>query len=197
MTLTPDFCWAQRKDKVFVTLSVPNVKADTAELKVTPEGRVYFKGVGGELGSQKEYELDIQLLHEVDAKEAKCGVSARDVHFVIPKSESGKWWPRLLREPGRNVHLSVDWNLWVDEDEEDEFDFGKHFGSRDMADLDFGADDEGDDEDDDDDALGGEDEDEKPGDEDALKSESGTVEPANKTAPAEGNGEVPTATEAQ
>jgi hypothetical protein len=157
MVLTPDFCWAQRKDKVFVTVKVPNVQKDTAVLKVTPEGQVYFKGTGGEIGHEREYELDIRLLHGIKAEEAQHGIQARQVYFVLPKAEAGEWWPRLLHDPGRNVHLSVDWNLWVDEDEDDQFDFGSHFGSRDMADLDFGMgddDDLGDDEDDDDDDEG-------------------------------------------
>lgn len=204
MPFTPDFSWAQRKDKVFVTVKVPNVKKDTAILKVTPEGQVYFKGIGGELGHEREYELDIRLLHEIKADEAQCGVQARQVYFVLPKAEAGQWWPRLLHDPGRNVHLSVDWGLWVDEDEDDQFDFGSHFGSRDMADLDFGMgdDDDADDEDiDDDDDLGNDDldgtapdeagaptaENHAEGDEqvdenDVVKSEEGAVAGAAKVA---------------
>jgi hypothetical protein len=201
MLYTPDFSWAQRKDKVFVTVKVPNVKKDTAVLKVTPEGQVYFKGIGGELGHEREYELDIRLLHGIKADEAQCGVQARQVYFVLPKAEAGEWWPRLLHDPGRNVHLSVDWSLWVDEDEDDQFDFGSHFGSRDMADLDFGMGDDDDDADDDDDIgddIGNEDldgaaeeadavstknhvrDDQEADENDMVKSEEGTVAEPSK-----------------
>lgn len=41
------------------------------------------------------------------------------------KKESGSYWERLLKQPGKNIHCKVDWEHWKDEDSEDEFDFGK------------------------------------------------------------------------
>lgn len=60
--LTPQFLWAQRKDQIFLTLDVPNVKKETAVINLTDEGKVYFKGFGGNLNQEVEYILDIMLL---------------------------------------------------------------------------------------------------------------------------------------
>jgi len=40
--------------------------------------------------------------------------------YLVKKEES-KWWSRLVKQEGRTpVFIKVDWNKWVDEDEQDE-----------------------------------------------------------------------------
>lgn len=47
----------------------------------------------------------------------------RQIVYVIQKAEK-KWWSRLIKQDGKPpVFLKVDWDKWVDEDEEN----GKHF----------------------------------------------------------------------
>ena len=36
------------------------------------------------------------------------------------KKEKGPYWPRLLKAPGKQQWLNVDWSRYIDEDEEDE-----------------------------------------------------------------------------
>ncbi len=37
------------------------------------------------------------------------------------KKEENKWWSRLIKQGGKApVFLKVDWDKWVDEDEEEE-----------------------------------------------------------------------------
>ncbi|XP_076940996.1 co-chaperone protein p23-1-like isoform X2 [Bidens hawaiensis] len=41
--------------------------------------------------------------------------------MYIVKKEESKWWARLIKQEGRTpVFIKVDWNKWVDEDEQDE-----------------------------------------------------------------------------
>jgi len=132
---TPEFLWAQRADEIYLTIDVPNVAKD-ATVKLTDDGKVYFKGVGGPQDDTHEYVLDIELLKPIKAETSKCNIGARSVQFRIQKAESGPYWERLLKA-GKNVHLKVDWNHWVDEDEEDNGQFGSGWDAKDMADLEF------------------------------------------------------------
>ena len=42
------------------------------------------------------------------------------------KKAENKWWSRLLKQEGKPpVFLKVDWDRWVDEDEEDQDQYNK------------------------------------------------------------------------
>ncbi len=139
-TLTPEFLWAQRKDQIYLTLNVPNVQKDGAKVSMKDEGRVTFTGKGGVLGKECDYALDITLLKGIKAADSVCKISPRSVVFRIVKKQPGPHWERLLKAEGRNVHCKIDWQHWVDEDEEDD-EFAPSFAeSKDHEDMDFSAD---------------------------------------------------------
>jgi hypothetical protein len=51
---------------------------------------------------------------------SKINVGLRNIFCVVEKAEKG-WWKRLLKGEGKTpLYLKVDWDKWVDEDEEDE-----------------------------------------------------------------------------
>lgn len=53
-------------------------------------------------------------------QESKASVTSRNICYLVQKVES-KWWSRLLKQEGKPpVFLKVDWDKWVDEDEQDE-----------------------------------------------------------------------------
>ncbi|GKB17878.1 fatty acid hydroxylase, partial [Tanacetum coccineum] len=61
--------------------------------------------------------------------ESKSSVGSRSIVYLIKKEES-KWWNRLLKQEGKTpAFVKVDWDKWVDEDEQDE---------KAAADMDFG-----------------------------------------------------------
>jgi prostaglandin-E synthase len=83
--------------------------------------------------ADKVYEFDIQLHGDVVKEESKFRTEARNVFLNIKKKEKGPYWPRLLKEATKHQWLHVDWNMYVDEDEDDgEVDLGQNFN-------DFGA----------------------------------------------------------
>lgn len=139
--LTPEFLWAQRKDQIYLTINVPNVKKDEATVTLTDDGHVYFKGPGGNVGHEEEYVLDVTLFKPVKADLSKWKITARSVFFRILKADSGPYWDRLLKAEGRNIHCKIDWDNWKDEDEdEDEYSFGSQFAdNKDLQDMDFGS----------------------------------------------------------
>jgi CS domain len=115
MPLLPTVLWAQRKDKAFVTIDVQDVKEQKIDLK---DNVLTFSGKAGT--DQQDYELSLEFHSDIDQEASKVSVSARHIFCVIMKKEEGHW-PRLTKDSGRHLtHIKCDWNLYVDEDEEDE-----------------------------------------------------------------------------
>jgi hypothetical protein len=51
-------------------------------------------------------------------QESKINVGVRGIFCVVQKAES-EWWKRLLKAEGKTPHyVKVDWDKWVDEDED-------------------------------------------------------------------------------
>ena len=91
MALSPTFTWAERTDKVYLTIEVQDVK--DAKIDLTDEGKVSFTGKGG--SEKKEYALDVQLFKGIKKDESKWAASDRHIVCVLIKQEEG-YWERLL-----------------------------------------------------------------------------------------------------
>ncbi|KAF8377222.1 hypothetical protein HHK36_030596 [Tetracentron sinense] len=123
----PSVKWAQRSDKLFISIELPDAK--DVKLKLDPEGKFFFSATSG--ADKIPYEIEIDLYDKVDVNESKASVGLRNICYLVKKAEE-KWWSRLLKQEGKPpVFLKVDWDKWVDEDEEQEHNFG--------ADMDFGG----------------------------------------------------------
>merc|ERR1712014_367437 len=77
------------------------------------DDKLVFTCDGGESG---KYELDVQLLHDINTKESRYAVRARVVEFRLQKLKK-VWWERLLREKARQHWLRVDFQNWKDEED--------------------------------------------------------------------------------
>ncbi|ONK65233.1 uncharacterized protein A4U43_C07F35040 [Asparagus officinalis] len=126
--------WAQRSDKVFITIELPDAK--DVKLKLEPEGRFYFSAKSPD---NTPYELDLELHDKVNVEESKAAVGLRHICYLVKKTEK-KWWSRLLKQEGKPpVFLKVDWDRWMDEDDEKEGKVGDmDFGDMDFSKLDMG-----------------------------------------------------------
>ncbi|GKD87746.1 HSP20-like chaperone, partial [Tanacetum coccineum] len=63
--------------------------------------------------------IDLPDAKDVDVNESKSSVGSRSIVYLIKKEES-KWWNRLLKQEGKTPgFVKVDWDKWVDEDEQD------------------------------------------------------------------------------
>jgi hypothetical protein len=71
---------------------------------------------------ERSYELDLELFAEVDPADVKQATTGRSITLAIPKKEAAdEHWPRLLKAAGKAPQfLKVDWDRWVDEDDEGE-----------------------------------------------------------------------------
>eukprot|EP00249_Psilotum_nudum_P001253 c13628_g1_i2 orf=844-1308(-) len=109
----PEVKWAQRSEKVFVTVELPDAKGP--KVKLEPEGKFTFSATVGP--DNQEYILDFELFDKINVQESKISIGLRNVFCVLQKAETG-WWKRLLKGVGKPPpYLKVDWNRWVDEDE--------------------------------------------------------------------------------
>lgn len=122
----PTVKWAQRPDKVYITIELPDAK--DVKLKLEPEGKFFFSATSGV--DNVPYEIDLDLYDKVDVNESLANVGLRNIRYLIKKAEN-KWWSRLLKQEGKPpIFLKVDWDKWVDEDEGQD--------SKSGADMDFG-----------------------------------------------------------
>jgi len=112
---TPAVVWAQRKDKVFLTIQLENCVNPSVEIK---DGSLYFKGKGGT--GQTDYEVLMEFNKEIDPEDSKYQTTGREIIFVLQKKEeSTGFWPRLLKDSKKVHYLKTDFSKWRDEDDSD------------------------------------------------------------------------------
>jgi len=111
--LTPPIRWAQRKDRVFLTVELRDIKNEKVEW-VSPS-ELKFSGTS----DGKHYGCVVGLFSDCNIEESKWNVSGLHMVFNLKKKDVG-YWKRLLKEDKKYNHIAVDWSKWVDEDEEEE-----------------------------------------------------------------------------
>eukprot|EP00771_Trimastix_marina_P002670 gnl/Trimastix_PCT/382.p1 GENE.gnl/Trimastix_PCT/382~~gnl/Trimastix_PCT/382.p1 ORF type:complete len:217 (+),score=45.40 gnl/Trimastix_PCT/382:48-653(+) len=126
----PDVLWAQREPNVFLTIDLPAVDKDHCTIRLEPEGRLVFTGVGGT--DRREFELNLELFKELNVEESKWEVLDRHVRMDLIKKDP-EWWPRLLKEKKRTHYIKVDWNKWKEEDDDDVDELGLSGGGMDFG----------------------------------------------------------------
>ncbi|KAI4374334.1 hypothetical protein MLD38_012341 [Melastoma candidum] len=118
MSRHPELKWAQRTDKVFLTVQLPDAK--DAKVNLDPEGVFSFSGKAG--SGNNLYEIKLELFDKVNVEESKINIGVRNIFCILEKAEK-VWWKRLLRGDGKPPHyVKVDWDKWVDEDEDNGMD---------------------------------------------------------------------------
>jgi hypothetical protein len=104
--------WAQRKDKVLVTIGVIDVRDPVLKI----EGNKFtFSGRAGET----TYASDIELFSEIDETASRYVVRPRGVEIALIKKDSTVWWPRLVKPTGKFHSISIDWSRWIDSSDDD------------------------------------------------------------------------------
>jgi hypothetical protein len=95
------------------------VKDETINLSDTT---LTFKGKSGD----KDYEVNIEFFKAVDAKDSTYKVLPRSIQMHVMKAtskddEDEEFWPRLLKDKALEKNqVKIDWDRYVDEDEEEE-----------------------------------------------------------------------------
>ena len=157
-TQFPILKWAQRKDKLFITINVVHSKKPTIEI----EGKkMKYQGTDGNIN----YAFDIELYDEIDKENSKYTLDARNIFLKLKKKKEGPYWPRLTTDKVKYHWIEIDWVYFTEEDEEEEAK-EPNFEGQDFGDM------------------GGEmDEDDKPDEPNEEKKEEGKKDEATSTDP--------------
>ncbi len=131
----PCSCSHPRTCLLFVlTTRKKDVKDQTIDLS---DKELHFKGKS----QDKEYEVNIEFFKPVDSEGSKYNVLPRSIQMHIMKKkdkeseEEDEFWPRLLNDKTLEKNqVKVDWDRYVDEDEEEEgFDTSALDGGRSLS----------------------------------------------------------------
>eukprot|EP01027_Heterolobosea_sp_BB2_P007524 GEZU01011189.1.p2 GENE.GEZU01011189.1~~GEZU01011189.1.p2 ORF type:complete len:191 (-),score=103.62 GEZU01011189.1:33-605(-) len=115
MPIQPPVLWAQRRDKVFLTVDVADAKNDKINLD---DKKLTVSFTGGP--DQKEFLLELEFFEDIDPASSKYVVTPRNIAFQLAKKETKEeHWPRLLKDKAKHPNISIDWNRWKDEDEDE------------------------------------------------------------------------------
>ncbi|KAJ6808180.1 uncharacterized protein M6B38_168160 [Iris pallida] len=114
MSRHPEVKWAQREDKVYITVLLSDAK--NAKVDLQPDGVFTLSATAGTDGNT--YEVKLNLHDKVNEKESKINIGERNIFCVVEKAEKG-WWKKLLSGDAKTPHyVKVDWDKWADEDDE-------------------------------------------------------------------------------
>ncbi|KAK7109853.1 prostaglandin E synthase 3-like isoform X2 [Littorina saxatilis] len=114
--LHPHLEWAQRRDRVWLTVILENCQNPTYELK---EKTFFFKGKGGT--ENLDHEITLELYGEIDPEKSTCKKTDRQLFFTIMKKDgTASYWPRLTKEQKKLHFLKTDFSRWRDEDDSEE-----------------------------------------------------------------------------
>lgn len=114
---TPRVLWAQRRDRVFVTVEVADAKADSVKVELTGDSLA----LSAKSGSGEEYAVKVDFFGPIDAGASQQNLSGRYPTFVLIKADNEPtWWPRLIKSTGKPHYIHTDFAKWVDEDDLDD-----------------------------------------------------------------------------
>ena len=82
---TPTVLWAQRRDRVFLTIDLPNAESPKVSLK--DEGTLSFSAMAGPEDDKHKYAVELEFMHPVNAKDSKISVGPRNVVVMVMKTE--------------------------------------------------------------------------------------------------------------
>jgi len=113
-SIPPPCIWAQRNDKVYLTIQVNDLQDAKIELQETT---LHITGKGGV--DKKNYDVTIEFYKEVDIATSKYVVQSRNIPMVIMKKDD-EFWPSLMKDKKKAHWLKTDFDKWREEDDSED-----------------------------------------------------------------------------
>lgn len=68
----------------------------------------------------------MEMFEPIVKEESKWNTKGRNILINISKKdkEQEEWWPRITKEKVKNQQITIDWDKWIDPDDEPEEDKG-------------------------------------------------------------------------
>jgi len=114
---SPLVLWAQRADKVTVSIQLSDVTDEQIKLD---ENSLTFKASSG----GKVWETSIEFNSSINPDQSTNKNKGREFLFELKKTEEGPFWPRLTKGTQKYQNIKVDFNRWKDEDDDESDDEG-------------------------------------------------------------------------
>ena len=112
-TTVPLVLWAQRKDRILVSIQLEDVSSEQIFVDTT---KLTFSGQSHGIS----YAIDLEFHSNIVPEESKQRKGGREFYFDLKKKEIGPFWPRLLKDKAKHANIKIDFNRWKDEDESDD-----------------------------------------------------------------------------
>lgn len=140
----PPMMWAQDRNHVFITIKIQDFAKDLIEFH---DAHFVFKGKTK--SPPMDYDMLFNFFNEIlpEHEETKYSIFGRNVLIELRKKDPKIWWPRLAQTSQKLHNVKIDWERWVDDDEEDFEDIKAKHVSTD-SDVDSSSDSENEKEDD-------------------------------------------------
>ncbi|XP_078177768.1 HSP20-like chaperones superfamily protein [Carex rostrata] len=115
MSRQPEVLWAQRSDRIYLTISLPDAKG--VKIKADPNGLFSFSATGPH---GEPFSFSLELFDSIKPEVGKLKTGLRNITCSIYKEKTA-WWRHLLKSKEKSApYIKVDWNKWCDEDDESE-----------------------------------------------------------------------------
>ena len=112
--LVPRVLWAQRHNRVYVTIEVFGVKDE--KITLTPTA-LEFSGTRSE--DNAKFAVQLEFYANIVPEESQKSVTGRNVAFILQKEQEDlPYWPRLIKDTKKMHYIALDFSKWCDEDEE-------------------------------------------------------------------------------
>jgi hypothetical protein len=110
----PSILWHQTKDEVYFTIEVNNINNENIKIN---ENSFSFTGIS----NNNTYEINFEYLNNIDNNNSKYMVEQKNIKVTLKKNNSNEYWNSLTKDKNTyKNNIKVNWNAWVDEDDEEE-----------------------------------------------------------------------------
>jgi hypothetical protein len=116
--LIPSLIWHQNKENIFFVIELPETSEHNINIS---DEKLYFYA----LSNSKSYEMVFDFFENVDSEKSSYTIENKHIKFSLKKRELNNW---LFLTKDKNVYrnnIKINWNAWVDEDEEEEPDLSQ------------------------------------------------------------------------
>lgn len=115
MSANPPLMWAQDRTRVFITVKLQDVEGEDISFESDK-----FKFRGRTRSPAVEYDTVFELFGEIlpEDKETKYSKFGRYLQMNLRKKDSRVWWPRLAKTEKKLHHVGIDWEKWVDDEDD-------------------------------------------------------------------------------
>ena len=116
--LIPSLVWHQNKESIFFVIELPETSEHNINIS---DEKLYFYA----LSNSKSYEMAFDFFENIDNEKSSYTIENKHIKFSLKKQESNNW---LFLTKDKNVYrnnIKINWNAWVDEDEEEQPDLSQ------------------------------------------------------------------------